>query len=90
MYARLERLRQEYVVSITGTLRMREDPNPAMPTGLVELVPECLSVVNVVDTVLPFLVNEAGEEAAPREELRLRHRVLDLRCVMIGRVVGVG
>lgn len=81
MYARLERLRQEYVVAITGTLRLREDPNPTMPTGLVELVPESMSVVNVVDTVLPFLVND--EEAPPREELRLRHRVLDLRYVLL-------
>jgi aspartyl-tRNA synthetase len=38
--AALERLRAEFVVQVTGTLRLRKDPNPKMPTGGVELVAE--------------------------------------------------
>jgi aspartyl-tRNA synthetase len=38
--ASLERLRAEFVVQVTGTLRTRKDPNPKMPTGQVELVAE--------------------------------------------------
>ena len=36
----LERLRAEYVVRIQGQLRKRTDPNPNIPTGMVELVAE--------------------------------------------------
>ncbi len=38
--AGLERLRAEYVVRIQGQLRKRVDPNPNIPTGMVELVAE--------------------------------------------------
>lgn len=76
-----ERLRQEYVVSITGTLNLRKDPNPKLPTGTVELIAEDVKVLNAVTKALPFLVSQSESEGgeAPREELRLRHRVLDLR-----------
>ena len=36
----LERLRAEYVVRVQGQLRKRVDPNPNIPTGMVELVAE--------------------------------------------------
>ena len=36
----LDRLRAEYVVRIQGQLRKRSDPNPNIPTGMVELVAE--------------------------------------------------
>lgn len=38
-------------------------------------------MLNAVSKKLPFFVSQAEAEAeAPREELRLKHRVLDLRC----------
>lgn len=36
----LEKVRNEYVVRIGGTLRRRKDPNPRLPTGNLELVAE--------------------------------------------------
>ncbi len=36
----LERVRAEYVVRVAGTLRLRKDPNPQLPTGAVELLAE--------------------------------------------------
>jgi hypothetical protein len=36
-------------------------------------------VLNGVGRLLPFPVSEAEEGEAPREELRLKNRVLDLR-----------
>jgi aspartyl-tRNA synthetase len=36
--AGLDQLRAEYVVRIRGELRPRKDPNPRLPTGMVELV----------------------------------------------------
>ena len=40
-----------------------------------------VTVLNTVTRPLPFPIGdgEAGDGEAPREELRLRHRVLDLR-----------
>jgi aspartyl-tRNA synthetase len=32
-HMRAERLRQEWVVRVSGELRLRKDPNPRMPTG---------------------------------------------------------
>ncbi|GBF87954.1 aspartyl-tRNA synthetase [Raphidocelis subcapitata] len=73
------RLRPEYVVAISGTLRVRKDPNPKLPTGGVELLATSVKVLNGVGRLLPFPVSEAEEGEPPREELRLKHRVLDLR-----------
>lgn len=36
----MERVRAEYVVRVAGTLRLRKDPNPQLPTGELELVAE--------------------------------------------------
>lgn len=38
------KLRNEYVVSIKGKLRLRKDPNPKLPTGLLELLAEDIQV----------------------------------------------
>lgn len=52
--------------------------------GLVELVVDSMTVLNTVTRKLPFLVSAGeGDDEAPREEVRLRHRVLDLRCVTV-------
>jgi aspartyl-tRNA synthetase len=74
--AAAERLRSEWVVAVTGALRRRQDPNPRLPTGAVEVAAGGVRVLNAVTRALPFPV---GEGEPPREELRLRHRVLDLR-----------
>ena len=37
------RLRAEYVVAVSGTLRARRDPNLKLPTGAVELLVEQVS-----------------------------------------------
>jgi len=78
--AAAERLRSEFVVLVSGPLRHRQDPNPRLPTGSVEIAASQLRVLNAVTRTLPFAVGGGGDEGeAPREELRLRHRVLDLR-----------
>ena len=83
--AKAERLRSEWVVTVTGSLHLRKDPNPRLPTGAVELIASSLTVLNAVTRPLPFFVSQTqggdgkNEVAAPREELRLKNRVLDLR-----------
>ena len=51
----------------------------ALRAGTLEVVAEEMAVLNAVTCKLPFPVGGAYDEP-PREELRLRHRVLDLRC----------
>jgi aspartyl-tRNA synthetase len=75
------RARPEACVAVTGVLRRRRDPNPRIPTGAVELLATRVALLNSVARPLPFPVSAAdeGDRGPPREELRLRHRVLDLR-----------
>ncbi|KXZ54353.1 hypothetical protein GPECTOR_5g434 [Gonium pectorale] len=73
------RLRNEYVVCVTGILRARKDPNPRIPTGQLELLAESVTILNTVTRPLPFPISEAEEVEPPKEDTRLKHRVLDLR-----------
>ena len=75
--ARAKQVRSEYVVAATGTVVRRSDEtiNPSMPTGKVEIQVDELRVLNRSETP-PFAI---GEGAPPSEEIRLRHRFLDLR-----------
>jgi len=71
-------LGSEDVVRVTGRVVLRPDPNPELPTGEIELRAVKLERLNPAETpAIP--VYRAPEEELPSEELRLRHRVLDLR-----------
>ena len=50
----LDRLRAEYVVRIQGQLRKRSDPNPNIPTGMVELVAEQARRPSLTETPQAF------------------------------------
>lgn len=74
-----ERVRLEWVVRVEGVIRRRKSPNPKIPTGLYEIEAEGITVLNAVTFnggKLPFTPQSAE---APSEEIRLRHRVMDLR-----------
>ncbi len=75
VFAAAERLRGEYVLSVTGTVRERPRDmfNPKMASGEVELLAESLVVLSRAETP-PFHHDEPASE-----ELRLRYRYLDLR-----------
>src|SRR3990170_5565605 len=74
-HARADQCRPEFVVGVVGTLAKREKPNPALPSGEVEVVAEKILLLNEARTP-PFSL-EADTTAS--EETRLRHRYLDLR-----------
>mgnify|MGYP006421314795 CR=1 FL=1 len=79
-YERADRLRNEYVVRVTGRVFQRPDDslNPKLPTGEVEIYADAIELLNDVRKQLPFQVS-ATEEESVREELRLKYRYLDLR-----------
>ncbi|MDX9800865.1 MAG: aspartate--tRNA ligase [Spirochaetia bacterium] len=71
------RLKFEYCVSVSGTVRMRPESmiNKEMSTGEIEISADDIIIHSSCDT-LPFMVDG---EAEAREELRLKYRYLDLR-----------
>jgi aspartyl-tRNA synthetase len=73
-------LANESVVLIEGTVSKRPDNmrNPEMGTGDVEIIASSLQVVGPAETPAIPVARGKGEKL-PAEELRLRHRYLDLR-----------
>ncbi|MFC4724114.1 aspartate--tRNA ligase [Glycocaulis abyssi] len=76
-FARLERLRVESVVTLTGKVvaRSEDTVNKNLPTGEVELRVEGLTVQSEAEE-LPLAVFGEPDWA---EEVRLKHRYIDLR-----------
>ena len=76
-YATAERLRAEWCVQVSGSVRLRPAgaENPALSTGDVEVMAESVTVLNQSLTP-PFYVTDDVEAD---ESLRLRYRYLDLR-----------
>ncbi|MGH4027015.1 MAG: OB-fold nucleic acid binding domain-containing protein, partial [Pseudonocardiaceae bacterium] len=77
MAQRAHRLRTEFCVQVTGTVDFRPEgnENPDIPTGSIEVTVDEL-VVLAESAPLPFQLDEHLEAG---EEIRLRHRYLDLR-----------
>jgi aspartyl-tRNA synthetase len=75
VFAEAERLRNEFVVRVTGKVRARPEGtvNPHLASGRVELLASELEVLNRSEP-LPFQLDEEVNE-----EVRLRYRYLDLR-----------
>jgi aspartyl-tRNA synthetase len=77
LHAKAGELRSEYVVAVIGTVKQRDAAtiNRNLPTGEIELVAEELRILNDSRTP-PFL---PGDTTLANEEVRLKHRYLDLR-----------
>jgi aspartyl-tRNA synthetase len=75
VFSEAERLRNEWVIRVTGKLRPRPagTANANLPSGQVELLASELEVLNRAEA-LPFQLDEDV-----REDMRLRYRYLDLR-----------
>jgi aspartyl-tRNA synthetase len=71
-----DQVRDEYVIAIEGLIRDRGEGlhNPRLKTGKIEVVVEKMTIENKSE-VLPFAIGDR----AVNEELRLKHRYLDLR-----------
>jgi len=68
-------LKSEYVIWAKGIVRLRENPNPKIPTGLVEVLLSDFEIINKAE-LPPF---EIKDDLETNEELRLKYRYLDLR-----------
>lgn len=78
VYRDAQKLKDESVIQIFGTVAMRENDtvNPSLKTGEIEVVADNMIIHNVCET-LPFpLDNERADKV--NEDLRLQYRYLDL------------
>ncbi len=84
--ALVRELGAESVVEVEGEVHLRppEARNPEMPTGEVELKARRVKLLNGARTP-EIPVFRGPEEEPPSEDLRLRHRVLDLRRLEMQR-----
>jgi len=77
IHEKAEALRNEYVIAVTGTVKLRDAStvNKNIATGEVELVAEELRILNE-SKLPPFLPSDT---ALTNEETRLKYRYIDLR-----------
>jgi aspartyl-tRNA synthetase len=76
-FALAESVRSEYVLKITGIVRLRPEgtSNSVMGTGRIEVLGKQLEILNASRTP-PFMLDEHADVG---EDIRLRHRYIDLR-----------
>ncbi|WP_042345693.1 aspartate--tRNA ligase [Bacillus massiliigorillae] len=72
-----EKIRNEYVISLTGTVIARAEGtiNKNLKTGTIEVTAEEVTILNEAKTT-PFLIDDKDDVS---EDLRLKYRYLDLR-----------
>lgn len=70
-------LKPEYCIKIVGKVAARPDgqANADMPTGEIELIAESVEILNTCKE-LPFPIRD---EHGSSEEIRFKHRFIDLR-----------
>jgi aspartyl-tRNA synthetase len=80
-------LRAEYVVQVTGVVAERPEgmANAKLSTGEIELRVTALTLLN--KSLTPPVSPNANAQDLPAEELRLKHRYLDLRRPELQRVM---
>lgn len=74
-YEKADRLRTEFCIMVTGTVKRRESVNDSIPTGQVELIAKSLKILSESETP-PIYIKENLDAA---ESIRLKYRYLDLR-----------
>jgi aspartyl-tRNA synthetase len=76
-FAVADRVRSEYVLQVEGVVNLRPagSDNPDLKSGKIEIIAKRLDILNSSETP-PFPLNEQAEVS---EDIRLRHRYIDLR-----------
>ncbi|MDR1759929.1 MAG: aspartate--tRNA ligase [Fibrobacter sp.] len=80
IYATAEALRNEYVITVTGTVQARPEgmQNDKLSTGMIDVRINALTILNASENP-PLAINDPKEECRENDDLRLRYRYLDLR-----------
>ncbi|MBP9722702.1 MAG: aspartate--tRNA ligase [Gammaproteobacteria bacterium] len=75
-----ESIRSEFVVKVTGKVTARPDGtvNNNLSTGKIEILVNKLEILNKAETP-PFPIDSTNSNITINEDVRLKHRVIDLR-----------
>lgn len=76
-------LGREFVVNVTGKVGRRSSPNSRIPTGEIEITATGIKILNASETP-PFTIEDHSDGG---DELRMRHRYLDLRRAPLQRAM---
>jgi len=68
-------VRNEYVIAVEGVVAKKEQPNPKLDSGEVEVLVSSLTIVNKAENP-PFII---ADKTDALEDTRLQYRYLDLR-----------
>ena len=74
-FPEIEKVRSEYVLSVSGVVRERQDKNPKLKTGDIEIEVNNFKVINKAAQT-PMII---ADETDALEDTRLKYRYLDLR-----------
>lgn len=75
MAKKIVEVRNEYILQVSGIVVERQDKNPKLPTGDIEIKVEDVVIVNEAKTT-PLII---ADETDALEDTRLKYRYLDLR-----------
>lgn len=75
MSAKINEVRNEYILQVSGKVVERQDKNPKLATGDIEVLVDDVKIVNTAKTT-PLII---ADETDALEDTRLKYRYLDLR-----------
>ena len=78
-------IRNEYIIQVTGIVSKRQNPNPNLKTGEIEILANKVVLVNTAKTT-PLII---ADETDALEDTRLKYRYLDLRRPMMQRYLDI-
>ncbi|MFW5981461.1 MAG: aspartate--tRNA ligase [bacterium] len=86
-FEKAEQLRSEFVIAISGSVEARPEGNinPEMKTGSIEINASKLEIIDTAKTT-PFVITDDVDVS---EDLRLKHRYLDLRRPVMKNIIGL-
>ncbi len=85
LFKKVNGLKSEYVIGISGKIRIRENENPDMKTGKYEVVGSDLIIYSASETP-PIYVKDDDDVS---EDLRLKYRYLDLRKTGMQKILDI-
>ena len=85
LFKKVNELKSEYVIGVSGKVRIRENENPDIKTGKYEVVGSDLVIYSVSKTP-PIYVKDDDDVS---EDLRLKYRYLDLRKTSMQKILDI-
>ena len=71
----LKNIKNEYIIQVSGVVQLRNNKNPKLETGEIEVVANKINIVNTAN-LTPFII---ADDTDALEDTRLKYRYLDLR-----------